>query len=151
MAGLRQGVYNTYDYREVEVIRPRMTFKLFVRNAVLLTLSIGIFIGALSLAVTIIGIIFAIPAFGIGVALFQAGTNKAADVVCPNCGIDQEINVGSKVFNSKCGYCNIPLIITDITEEVTEEERPLRVSSRDRKKRRKKERMEKRLVMETKS
>lgn len=144
-------IYNTFDHRHVEAIRPRLTFKLFVRNAILLTLSIALFIGALSLAVTIIGIIFAIPAFGVGVALFQAGTNKAADIECPNCGIDQEVNVGSKVFNSKCGYCNIPLIVTDITDEVTEEERPLRVSSRDRKKRRKKEIMENRLAMEAKS
>ena len=140
----------SYEFEKLDAIRPRVTFGLFVRNALFLTISIGLFIGALLLSITIIGFIIALPSFALAVAYFQIGRNRAADIKCPNCGSNQEVFVGKETTNHKCVLCKIPLIVTDITEEVPKEDRPKKISQRDREKMRKRERKERKLARKAK-
>src|SRR5699024_7167331 len=102
MSVINKETRGSYEFEKVDAIRPRVTFGLFVRNALFLTISIGLFIGALLLSITIIGFIIALPSFALAVAYFQIGRNRAADIECPNCGMDYEIAIGSKSFDTKC-------------------------------------------------
>lgn len=140
----------SYEFEKVDAIRPRVTFGLFVKNAIFLMLSFITSTVALMFSITIIGIILAIPTFGFSLAFYQMGSNRMADIECPNCGMDYEIAVGSKSFDTKCAYCKVPLIVTDITEEVPKEDRPKKITQRDRKKMRKRERKERRLARKSK-
>lgn len=108
-------------FKKMDVVRPKWTVTNYVVSSIIGFFGVITFLSGLILGP------FGIPAMIVAVMLLVVAANRLIEINCPTCESKQHVFITSEKKRIKCKTCKEPILYTDITEDVPEEDRPLSI------------------------